>query len=127
MSDPNKRVIDQEWLRLFIRMRGGIYKCQCGNVYFADPASPNPCPACKKTNDFPFYIKTYRYNVPIHQRTKLYACHTEKDSDDFATLAAEIHGRMSYVSGKYTGNRQCSHLKTENNDRADKIYTEFSF
>jgi hypothetical protein len=36
------------------------------------------------------YIKTQRYNVAVHQRTKLYACHTEKDSDDFETLTAEV-------------------------------------
>jgi DNA-binding helix-hairpin-helix protein with protein kinase domain len=85
MADPHKRIIDQEWLRIFIRMRGEIYKCSCGHVYFADPVTPNPCPSCKKVNDFPFTIKTYRYNLPVHQRTKLYACHTEKDSDDFVT------------------------------------------
>ena len=36
------------------------------------------------------YIKTPRYNVAVHQRTKLYACHTEKGSDDFETLTAEV-------------------------------------
>jgi hypothetical protein len=90
MADPSKRAIEQDWVRMFIRMRGEIYKCSCGEVYFADPANPNACPSCKKTNAFPFYIKTYRYNVPVHQRTKLYTCHTEKDSEDFTTIAGEI-------------------------------------
>jgi hypothetical protein len=71
-------------------MRGEIFKCSCGEVYFADPATPNPCPECKKTHPFPLYIKTHRYNLPVHQRTKLYACHTEKDSDDFETLTGEV-------------------------------------
>jgi DNA-binding helix-hairpin-helix protein with protein kinase domain len=105
LSDPNKRIIEQEWLRLFIKMRGEIYKCSCGAVYFADPVTPNPCPKCKKTNTFPFYIKNYRYNVAVHQRTKLYACHTEKDSDDFETLTGEVAAaggafRLKNVSGK---------------------------
>jgi DNA-binding helix-hairpin-helix protein with protein kinase domain len=90
MHDPNQRIIEMEWLRLFIRMRSEIYKCACGEVYFADPVNPNPCSGCKKKNTFPFYIKTYRYNLPVHQRTKLYACHTEKDSDDFETICAEV-------------------------------------
>jgi serine/threonine protein kinase len=90
LHDPANRIIEQEWLRLFIRMRGEIYKCSCGEVYFADPASPNPCPHCKKTTVFPLYIKTKRYNVPVHPRTKLYACHTEEDSDDFTSLTAQI-------------------------------------
>jgi len=90
LEDPAKRIIEQDWLRIFIRMRAEIYKCPCGEVYFADPVDPNPCPACKKINAFPFYIKTPRYNLPVHQRTKLYTCHTQKDSDDFETLTGEV-------------------------------------
>jgi serine/threonine protein kinase len=90
LSNPANRIIEQEWLRIFIRMRGEIYKCSCGEIYFADPQTPNPCPKCNKATTFPFYIKTKRYNVPVHQRTKLYACHTEQDSEDFETLTGEI-------------------------------------
>jgi DNA-binding helix-hairpin-helix protein with protein kinase domain len=91
MNDPNKRIIDQEWLRLFIRMRGEIFKCPgCGEVYFADPLAKNPCPKCGRVNVFPIIIKTYHYNLPVHQRTKLYACHTDKDSDDYQTLKAFV-------------------------------------
>lgn len=90
MSEPAKRIIDQEWLRLFIRMRGEIFKCSCGGVYFADPEKANSCPECKKAAVFLCYIKTRRYNIPVHHRTKLYACHTEKDSEDFETLTGEV-------------------------------------
>jgi hypothetical protein len=90
LTDPAVRSIEQEWLRLFIRMRSEIFKCPCGEIYFADPVANNACGECKKTNAFPFYIKTYRYNLPVHQRTKLYSCHTEKDSDDFETLTGEV-------------------------------------
>jgi serine/threonine protein kinase len=90
LRDPNKRIIEQEWLRLFIRMRSEIFKCPCGEVYFADPVNPNPCPKCQKQSVFPFYIKAGKYNLPVHQRTKLYACHTEKDSNDFSVLTGEI-------------------------------------
>ena len=105
MDDPSRRIIEQEWLRTFIRMRSEIYKCPCNEVYFADPVNSNLCPACKKKNTFPFYIKTYRYNLPVHQRTKLYACHTEKDSDDFETLTGEVSAKgndfeLKNVSGK---------------------------
>jgi len=90
LTDPMRRIIEQEWLRLFIRMRSEIFKCSCGTVYFADPVNINPCYACEKQNAFPFYIKTHRYDLPVHQRTKLYVCHTEKDSDDFETLTGEV-------------------------------------
>jgi serine/threonine protein kinase len=90
LMNPANRIIEQEWLRIFIRMRSEIFKCPCGEVYFADPIESNLCPECKKKNVFPIYIKTYRYNLPVHQRTKLYACHTEKDSDDFETVSGEV-------------------------------------
>jgi len=105
LTKPANRIIEQEWLRVFIRMRSEIFKCTCGEVYFADPVKPNDCPECKKKNTFPMYIKTYRYNLPVHQRTKLYACHTEKDSDDFETLEGEVTVKgndieLKNVSGK---------------------------
>jgi len=90
MQNPQIRIIEQDWLRLFIRMRSEVYKCSCGEVYFAEPVNPNPCPGCKKQNLFPMYLKTQRYNVAVHQRTKLYACHTQKGCDDFETLTGEV-------------------------------------
>jgi serine/threonine protein kinase len=90
LKEPSKRVIELDFLRTFIRMRSEIYKCSCGEVYFADPENLNPCPSCKKQNSFSFYLKLGRYNVPVHQRTKLYACHTEKDSEDFQTITGEV-------------------------------------
>lgn len=105
LKEPSKRVIELEWLRTFIRMRFEIYKCSCGEIYFANPANPNPCTKCKKTNNFPFYLKTGKYNVPIHQRTKLYACLTEKDSDDFQTLTGEIAVKGSGFELKNISNK----------------------
>jgi len=104
LMDPANRIIEQEWLRIFIRMRSEIYKCACGEVYFADPVNPNPCPGCNKQNAFPFYIKTKRYNLPVHQRTKLYSCHTEKDSDDFTTICGEVSAKEGFELKNVSGN-----------------------
>jgi hypothetical protein len=91
MKDPQKRVLEMDWLRTFIRMRGEIDKCRsCQTVYFADPVNPNPCPKCKKKNTYCMYIKTLRYNVPVHKLTNLYACHTVKGSDDYETQTGEV-------------------------------------
>jgi serine/threonine protein kinase len=95
MKNPQIRIIEQDWLRLFIRMRSEVYKCSCGEIYFADAVNPNPCPGCKKKNVFPMFIKTQRYNVPVHQKTKLYTCHTEKSSDDYETLKGEVSANGS--------------------------------
>jgi serine/threonine protein kinase len=94
-ADPGKRVKEQDWLWTFIRLRGEIIRCSCGTPYFADPVNPNPCPDCKKITTFDMYLKTGRYNIPVHGLTRLYSCHTEKDSDDFRTLT----GKMSAIAG----------------------------
>jgi DNA-binding helix-hairpin-helix protein with protein kinase domain len=89
LHNPNNRIIEQEWLRLFIRMRGEIYKCSCGEILFVRGDESDVCSKCKKNITFPLRIKTYRYTLPVHRRTKLYACHIEKDSDDYSSLRAQ--------------------------------------
>jgi DNA-binding helix-hairpin-helix protein with protein kinase domain len=117
MKDPSYRLLEREWIQLFIRMRGEIFKCDCGasSVYFADPANPNSCPFCKKKNVFPAYIKTPLYNVPLHQRTRLYACHTEKDSEDFTTLTGECSAKGSEYEIKNVSGKKW--FVTEGNNR----------
>jgi DNA-binding helix-hairpin-helix protein with protein kinase domain len=90
MKNPQKRVLEQDWLRIFIRMRGELDMCSCKTIYYADPVNPNPCPNCKKKKTYQMYIKTQRYNVPVNPLTKLYACHTVKGSDDYETLSGEV-------------------------------------
>lgn len=114
LMNPANRIMEQEWLRIFIRMRLEIYKCPCGEVYFADPVNPNLCPSCQKQNTFPFYIKTYRYNLPVHQRTKLYACHTEKDSDDFLAVTGEVSEKENNYELKNLSNKNWTILEGNN-------------
>ena len=105
LKNPDNRIREQEWLRLFTRMRSEIFKCPCNTIYFADPVTPNGCPSCNNKYVFPLSIKTYRYCLPVHERTRLYTCHTEKDSDDFETLSGTVTAKgidfeMKNVSGK---------------------------
>jgi serine/threonine protein kinase len=114
LKEPSKRIIELDFLRTFIRMRSEIYKCSCGEVYFADPANPNPCPKCQKKNSFPLYLKLGKYNIPIHQRTKLYAYHTEKDSEDFQTLTGEIAVKGSGFELKNISSKNWTVTEEEN-------------
>jgi hypothetical protein len=77
-------------------------------VYFADPANPNLCPSCQKKKEFPFYIKTYRYNLPVHQRTTIYACHSAKDSDDYETLTGQVSVKENDFELKNIGDKNWS-------------------
>jgi len=123
LMDPANRIIEQEWLRIFIRMRSEIFKCSCGEVYFADPVNPNPCPGCNKQNTFPFYIKTKRYNLPVHQRTKLYSCHTENDSDDFTKLCGEVSLKEGFELKNVSG----SNWTVTDGDSSSSIVPNASF
>ncbi|GBU28944.1 hypothetical protein R84B8_02506 [Treponema sp. R8-4-B8] len=90
LNDPSKRIIEKEWLKIFIRLRSEIYKCKnCGEIFFADPARETPCHACKTIQRFEHYITLPKMNVAIHERTKLFECHINPDSDDFRSIAAE--------------------------------------
>jgi serine/threonine protein kinase len=105
LSDPNHRVLEIDWLRLFIRLRAEIFKCACGEVFFADTLQETPCPACNRKNKFSMYIKTEWYNVPVHQRTKLFNCHTEAESNDFVTVTAEVNKKNDVFEIKNISNK----------------------
>jgi len=114
MKDPAYRVLEKEWIQTFVRMRGEIWKCpSCGEVYFADPVNPNPCPSCKKSYTFPFYIKTSSgYNLPVHQRTVLYQCHTTTGSEDgFDVKTGEMMIKGQEFGLKNISNERWSRIK----------------
>ena len=91
MKDPSRRIIEKDWLKVFIRLRGEIYKCKnCGEIFFADPVTESPCPFCLHIQKFELHIAMPRINMALHERTKLYECHVDSDNDDFRTVAAEI-------------------------------------
>jgi len=114
MKDPAYRVLEKDWIELFVRMRGETWKCpSCGEVYFADPVKPNPCPSCGKPYTFPFYIKTSTgYNVPAHQRTVLYQCHTTNNtSDGFDVKTGEMMVKGTEIGIKNISNERWSRIK----------------
>ncbi|GMO51962.1 MAG: hypothetical protein Ta2G_09750 [Termitinemataceae bacterium] len=90
-SDPSFRVIEKDWHKIFVRLRSEIYKCpKCGNVFFADAVNETKCPDCDHIQSFDRKIDLGKFSIAIHERTRLYACHTDADSDDFKTITAEI-------------------------------------
>jgi len=114
MKDPACRIPENDWIRIFIRMRGEVWKCpSCGEVYFADPVNPNPCPSCKKPYTFPFYIKTSGgYNLPAHERTVLYQSHTSNDADQgFDIRTGEMIVKGNEIGLKNVSNEHWLRIK----------------
>ncbi|MBR1864539.1 MAG: protein kinase [Ruminococcus sp.] len=94
ISEPNKRVIENEWQKLFTRLRSEIITCGCGRTNFSS--------MFEKTND-----KTYRcpkcgmeiptlgfsnreYRMPLYPGCKFFQCDISSETDDFQTLAGEL-------------------------------------
>jgi len=94
---------------------------KCGEVYFADPVSPNACPSCGKAHTFPFYIKTSSgYNVPAHERTVLYQCHTtDRPADDFHNVKGEMMVRGSDIGIKNLSKDKWSRIQGKEQDPVD--------
>jgi hypothetical protein len=113
LKNPACRIREKEWIQIFVRMRGEIWKCpSCGEVYFADPVNSNPCTGCSKPYTFPFYVKTSGgYNVPVHLRTALYRCHTSTDPEDgFDIKTGEIIINNDKIELKNISNERWSHF-----------------
>ena len=90
LKDPSKRVIEKEWLKIFIRLRSEIYKCKnCGEIIFADSDKNTVCTFCQHSHSFEHCIELPKMNIALHARAKLYDYHIDSDSNDFRTIAAE--------------------------------------
>jgi len=86
------RLLDSDWLRLFIRLRSEIINCSCGCEIFADPTKPVKCinGNCGKQFRIPAYLKFKKLNVPLFPGVNLYPCHTVDDNGDFKNPVAEV-------------------------------------
>lgn len=85
-----QRMMEKEWLKIFIRLRSEIITCGCGREIFIDPTQPVKCIYCGKQFAIPAYLKGKEFNVPIYPTVKLFACHTVDCNDDFKTPTAEV-------------------------------------
>jgi len=91
LKDPSKRIIEKDWLKIFLRLRSEIFKCRnCGEIFFADPLTSTLCLLCGTEQRFEHYIVMPKINIAVHERTKLYDCYINTESDDFNTLRADM-------------------------------------
>lgn len=94
ISDPNKRIIENEWQKMFIRLRSEIISCSCGRTNFtsmfekADQKTYR-CPKCgMEFATLGFSNKNFR--MPLYVGCKFYKCDISNDSDDFLSVAGEL-------------------------------------
>lgn len=94
ITDPNKRIIENEWQQLFIRLRSEIIMCSCGRTNFTSMfQNPDPktyrCPKCGM-NFGSLGFSNREYRMPLYVGCKFYNCEVFADSDDFLGAAGEI-------------------------------------
>ena len=89
-----RRVSDNEWLRLFIRLRDEIITCGCGCENFScvnrTGSGEVRCLACGAKMAEPLRLNVQKYSVALCPGNRLYACHTEEGSMDYRTVTGEV-------------------------------------
>ncbi len=94
IKEPNKRIIENEWQKLFIRLRSEIIMCGCGRTNFTSmfvqiDEKTYQCPKCgMQFGSLGFSNRSYR--MPLYIGCKFYNCEIDPDSDDFLTVAGEL-------------------------------------
>lgn len=94
IREPNKRIIENEWQKLFIRLRSEIIVCNCGRTNFTsmfekvDDASYR-CPKCSaEFVSLAFSNRDYR--IPLYVGSRFYECEIDPKSDNFQKVAGEL-------------------------------------
>ena len=94
ISEPNKRIIENEWQKLFLRLRSEIISCSCGRTNFSSmferpDIKTFKCPKCGSMfGSLKFSNRPYR--VPLYLGCVFYECEIDPDSEDFQTVAGEL-------------------------------------
>ena len=94
INEPNKRIIENEWQKLFIRLRSEIISCGCGRTNFTSmfekvDDKTFKCTRCG-TEFATLGFSNRDYRMPLYIGCKFYECEIDPDSDDFLTVAGEL-------------------------------------
>lgn len=94
IREPNRRIIENEWQKLFIRLRSEIIVCTCGRSNFTSmfeniEGSAYRCPKCgSEFISLAFSNRDYR--MPLYVGSKFYECEIDPRSDDFQKVVGEL-------------------------------------
>ena len=94
LTKPHERIGEEDWQKLFIRLRSEMIICMCGRTNFVSQFEKKDsrtykCPRCgTEFSTLAFSNKNYR--VPLYVGCKFYECEIDINSDDFLTVAGEF-------------------------------------
>lgn len=91
IHEPQKRKPENEWQKLFVRLRNKTVQCSCGGETFIDAvAAESTCVNCGKKLGKPLMLSVGRNRVAMFPGQKTYSCHTKESSDDFRAATGEV-------------------------------------
>ncbi|MBP6356326.1 MAG: serine/threonine protein kinase [Paludibacter sp.] len=91
IREPNKRNPENEWLKLFVRLRNETVKCSCGGETFINMDAPeSTCINCGKELGKPLTLNVGRNRIVMFPGQKIYSIHTKSGSEDFSTITGEV-------------------------------------
>lgn len=93
MKDPNRRLTENEWQKILIRLRNDIVQCpHCSLETCVSQADKDKGMRfnCGSVYSFPVFLELPDCRVPLFPGEKLYACQISKDRDDYVTASGEV-------------------------------------
>lgn len=93
LKDPNQRLPENEWQKLLIRFRGTLLKCpHCSDEICLAlvPHGDTLKFGCGSSYSYPFALEDGKHKTPLFPGSKLYACLTSKNGDDYTTVTGEV-------------------------------------
>ena len=89
LHDKKPQPLESAWLKALVRWRSEIVKCSCGNENYSEPTGGFFC-SCGKKRRIPAHLQFKKFDIPLYPGSKLYACQSIMDSEDFRTETAEV-------------------------------------
>lgn len=89
--DREHRVMEKEWMEIFISLRDCMVHCGCREETFVKCGEQqNQCIHCQR--NLPVYpvLKVKKYQIALEPSKKIYACHVIHDSDDYKQIMGEV-------------------------------------
>ena len=89
MANPNKRMSDNEWLKVLQQLRNQTILCGCGNETFVELGTDAFCFNCRKTLGKPLTLSVDKQQIVLYPNMRLYANQTSTKDDAF-TATGEV-------------------------------------
>lgn len=98
-NDATHRVMEKEWQEVFTALQGLTIKCSCGGETFVNPTQGQcRCINCGRAFERPLLLKVKKFNVALTPNSKLFACHSQYDSDDFRVQTGMVVSSLNNPS-----------------------------